>query len=103
MIDTDRRRHAADRLRRAITVEAYDEVQAALADYRREVEAAVAALQAHAPAAVDVVREAIDLTEWALRILRSARARTGSRLQQVSVVLRYHPSSRALPNWKLEG
>ena len=103
MTETNRRQQAADRLRRAVAAEAYDELQAAIAEYRREVEAAIAARQPHEPPPVEVAREAVDLTEWALRVLRSARAQTAARLEQVSAALRYHPTASASPNWKLEG
>jgi len=97
------RQHAADRLRRAVTAEAYDEVHSAIADYRREVEAALAAWQPHEPPPVAVVHEAMDLTKWALRVVRAARARTTEKLDQVSAVLPYHSAAPPPPNWKLEG
>ena len=97
------RQEAADRLRCAVTREAYGEVHQAIAEYRREVEAVVAAWHPGKPAPVDVVREAMDLTEWALRAVRAARARTGQKLNQVATVLQYRPLVRPRPTWKLEG
>ncbi len=97
------RQQAADRLRRAVTREAYDEVHEAIADYRREVEAVVAAWRPGTPPPVEVVREAMDLTQWALRVVRAARARTSDKLDQVSAVLRYRIPLTARPTWKLEG
>jgi len=97
------RQQAADRLRRAVTREAYDEIHAAIADYRREVEAALAAWHADEPPPVEVVREAMDLTRWALQVVRAARARTSDKLDQVSAVLRYRLAAAPRPTWKLEG
>ena len=97
------RQEAANRLRRAVTREDYNEVQTAVADYRREVEAEIAAWQRDQPAPVDVVREAVDLTRWALTSLRAARARNGQKLDQVSAVLRYHSPAQARPTWRLDG
>jgi hypothetical protein len=97
------RQQAADRLRRAVTREAYEEVQTAVAEYRREVEAALAAWHAGEPPPVEVVREAMDLTKWALQVVRSARARTSDKLEQVSAVMRYRPDTPPRPIWKLEG
>jgi hypothetical protein len=103
MSNQNLRQQAADRLRRAVTRENYDEVQAAVADYRREVEATLAAWRPDEPPPVDVVREAMDLTKWALRVVRAARARTGSKLEQVSAVIQYRATAAPRPNWKLEG
>lgn len=103
MISEQLRQQAADRLRRAVTREAYDEVQAAVADYRREVEAVVAAWRPGEPPPVEVVREAMDLSKWALRMVRTARARTSRKLDQVSAVLRYRTASAPRPTWKLQG
>src|SRR5215467_1862432 len=103
MTQTNTRLQAADRLRRAVTVEAYDEVHAAIADYRREVEAALAAWRPGEEPPVEIVREAMDLTKWALRVVRRARARTSEKLDQVTAVLHYHPAADPSPNWKLEG
>jgi len=97
------RQQAADRLRRAVTREAYDEVQTAIADYRREVEAALAAWNRDDPPPVEVVREAMDLTKWALRVVRAARARASDKLDQVSAVLRYRVATPPRPTWRLEG
>jgi len=103
MTQSNRLQQAADRLRRTITREAYDEVHKAIADYRREVEAAIAAWQPDAPPPVDVVREAMDLTKWALRMVRAARARSSDKLDQVSVVLHYRATVPPRRTWKLEG
>jgi len=97
------RQQAANRLRLAVTREAYDELQTAIADYRREVEAAIAARQPDGPPPVEVVREAMDLTKWALRVVRAARARTSDKLDQVSAVLRYRAAGPTRPTWRLEG
>jgi len=97
------RQQAADRLRRAVTREVYDEVQTAIADYRREVEAAIAAWRPDEPPPVEVVREAMDLTKWALRVVRAARARTSDKLDHVSAVLRYRAAAPPRPTWRLEG
>jgi len=103
MTNESLRQQAADRLRRAVAREAYGEVHAAIADYRREVEAALAAWHRDDPPPVDVVREAMDLTKWALHVVRAARARTSDKLDQVSAVLRYRTTDSPRPRWRLEG
>jgi hypothetical protein len=103
MTNNTLRQRAADRLRRAVTREAYEEVQTAIADYRREVEATIAAWHADEPPPVEVVREAMDLTKWALHVVRAARARTSDKLDQVSAVLHYSAAAPPRPTWKLEG
>lgn len=103
MTNEQLRQQAADRLRRAVTREAYDEVQAAIADYRREVEVALAAREPGQPPPVEIVREAMDLTKWALRVVRAARARISDKLDQVSAVLHYRAAAPRPPTWKLEG
>ncbi len=103
MNSADFRQRAADQLRRAVTRQAFDEVEAAVANYRREVEAAIAAWHPGEPPPVDIVREAMDLTRWALRMVRASRARTNHKLEQVSAVLRYRFTATPRPQWKLEG
>jgi hypothetical protein len=103
MSNPDLRREAADRLRRAVVAEAYDDVETALTDYRREVEAALAAWSPIQPPPRAMVREALDLSNWALRVVRSARAHTSDKLEQVSAVLRYRALAPTMPRWKLEG
>jgi len=103
MTNENLRREAAERLRLAVVSEAYGDVQTALADYRREVEAVVSAWSSPEPPPLDVVREAMDLTNWALRVVRSSRARTRDKIEQVSAVLRYRPLASPPPRWKMEG
>jgi hypothetical protein len=97
-------RQQAARLRQTVCAEAYDEAEAAIKDYRREVEAVLEAWPPTEPPPLEVVREAMDLTNWALRVVRSARARTSDKLEQVSAVLRYRSNLPSpTPRWKLEG
>ena len=103
MTNENLRREAAERLRRAVASEAYDDVETALADYRREVEAAVSAWSSPEPPPTEVVREAMDLTNWALRVVRCSRARTRDKIEQVSTVLHYSTPASPPPRWKLEG
>ncbi len=103
MTNDNLRKEAAERLRHAVVSEAYDDVEAALVDYRREVEAAVSAWSSPEPPPIEVVREAMDLTNWALRVVRSSRARTRDKIEQVSAVLRYRTLASPSPRWKLEG
>ncbi len=103
MTSEDLRQQAADRLRRAVTREAFDEVPAAVINYRREVEAVLAAWHPPEPPPVEVVREARDLTNWALRMVRASRARTSRKLDQVSAVLQYRSAAPCRPSWKLQG
>jgi hypothetical protein len=102
MTNENLRKEAAERLRRAVASEAYDDVQTALKDYRREVEAAVSAWSSPEPPPLEVVREAMELTNWALRVVRASRARTRDKIEQVSAVLRYRTLASPPPRWKLE-
>ena len=103
MTNDNLRKQAAERLRQAVASESYEDVQTALADYRREVEAAVSAWSSPEPPPIEVVREALDLTNWALRVVRCSRARTRDKIGQVSAVLRYRMLLSPSPRWKLEG
>jgi len=97
------RYEAAERLRKALVTEAYDEAQAALAEYRRHLEASLASHPVGAPPPAELAREARELMEWALRVVRVARARTRGRLDQVSAVLRYLSPSPDIRTWKVHG
>jgi hypothetical protein len=96
--ETDRRQ-TAERLRRALSSEVYGEAQIALGDYRRAIETAVA--QGVSPA--ELAQEADELMQWALRVVRAARAQTHDQLEQISGVLRYRPPAPQVQTWKLDG
>ena len=93
----------AERLRKALTCQAYDDAQAALDDYRRLVEAAVAAHLAGAPSSTELAREVDDLMQWSLRVVRVARAQARDQLEQVSAVLRYFSPAPHIQTWKVDG
>lgn len=97
------RNETAERLRKALVAEAYDDAQAALAEYRRHVDAALTAHPVDAPPPAELAREASDLMEWALRVARVSRAKTRDQLEQVSAVLRYLSPSPDVRTWKLDG
>jgi hypothetical protein len=103
MISETLRQETAERLRKALTSQAYDDAQAALDDYQQLVEAAVAAHPAGAQPPTDLTQEVDELMQWALRVVRVARAQTRDQLDQVSAALRYF--SPASPNqaWKMDG
>ena len=69
--------------------EAYDDIRGALAEYSGHVEAALASLPSNAPALADLAREADELMQWALQVMRASRTRHCDQLQQVSAALSY--------------
>ena len=91
------------RLRQAVAMDAYEDVQARLAEYRRHVDDALAALPPGAEPQVELAREAGDLMQWALQVMRSARARTRDQLEQVSAVLGYRCPRPQVSTWKMDG
>ena len=91
------------RLRQAVAVEAYEDVHAALAEYRLHVDKALAALPPDAGPPVELAREADDLMQWALQVVRSGRARTRDQLDQVSAVLNYRYPRPQFSTWKMDG
>jgi LPS O-antigen subunit length determinant protein (WzzB/FepE family) len=97
------RQKTAERLRMALASHAYDDAQAALDNYRELVEAAVAAHPAGAPPPAELAREVNDLIEWALRVVRVARAQTRDQLDQVSAALRYFAPASHVQTWKMDG
>ena len=104
MISPTLRQQTAERLRKALTSQAYDDAQAALDDYRRLVEAAVAAhaaAGAHPP--TELEQEVAELMQWALRVVRVARAQTRDQLQQVSAALSYFSPAPRNQAWKMDG
>lgn len=103
MTSENRRLQAAALLRQAVIAEAYEETQAAIMAYRREVDLALAACAPGGPPPMELVREAMDLIAWALRAARAARARTSANLDHVSAVLRYRAPAPSPLTWKLEG
>jgi len=103
MINETLRQQTAERLRKALTSQAYDDAQAALDDYRRLVEAAVAAHAAGAPSPAGLAQEVDDLMQWSLRVVRVARAQTRDQLEQVSAVLRYFSPAPPSRTWKVDG
>jgi hypothetical protein len=97
------RLEAAARLRQVVAAEDYENVEAALAGYRRQVEAALANRPPDAPPPAELAREADELMHWALQVTRSARTRARDQLNQAAAVLGYcHPSPPA-PTWKIDG
>jgi hypothetical protein len=90
-------REAAARLRHSVVSGDYSEVSIALAEYRREVDAAVAG--GHKALA----GEAAELTRWALQVVQTARESTRQQYDQVSTILRYHEPAQSVPTWKMEG
>jgi hypothetical protein len=58
------------RLKQAVASEAFDSVQAALADYRRHVVSVLAGWPADAPPPVELAQQADELMQWALQTLR---------------------------------
>lgn len=97
------RYETAERLRKALTSQAYDDAQAALDDYRRLVEAAVAAHPAGAQPPTELEQEVDELMQWALRVVRVARAQTRDQLDQVSAALGYFSPAPRTQAWKMDG
>lgn len=97
------REEAAARLREVVASEAFGNVQAALEEYGRHLDASLAAWPSDAPPPTELARESLDLMEWAIRVTRAARARTSQALNQVAAAQRYHRSAPQTATWKTEG
>lgn len=97
------RRETALRIRQGVASEAYDDVLALLGDYQRHVERALASCNADEPPPVELAREAGELMEWTLEVVRAARARARDQLDQASAVLRYRQPASQAGTWKIEG
>ena len=97
------RQETAERLRKALTSRAYDNAQAALGDYRRLVEAAVAAHPFGAQPPTDLAQEVGDLMQWSLSVARVTRAQTRDQLDQVSAALGYFSPVPHTQTWKVHG
>jgi hypothetical protein len=97
------RHEAVARLRHAVATEAYDEVQSALAEYQRHVEAALAARPPDTPPPAELAGEADELMQWALQVVRSARVRARDQLDQLAAVLGYQYPAPRVYTWKMDG
>ncbi|HUJ23057.1 MAG TPA: hypothetical protein VLX58_16110 [Bryobacteraceae bacterium] len=93
---------AGGRLRRAVASQAHQDLQAALEDYRRHFDTALANCAPDGATRVELARESVELIQWALRVTRAARAQKSRELERVSAAVRYggpRPEHRA---WKVE-
>lgn len=97
------RQAAAARVRQVIAAEDYENVKGALADYRQQVDAAVASWPPDAPPPVEMAREADEMMRWALLVVRSARTRARDQLDQAAAVLGYCHPDLPKPHWKIDG
>jgi hypothetical protein len=97
------REEAAARLRQVVASEDFSEVQAALAEYRRHLDASLAAWPPDGPPPAELARESRELTQWALRVTRAARARISQALDQVAAAQRYRRPAPPTATWKTEG
>ena len=97
------RLEAAAKLRQVVAAEDYENVEAALAGYRRQVEAALANWPPDAPPPAELKREADELMHWALQVVRSARTRARDQLDQAAAVIGYCHPSKPAPTWKIDG
>ena len=97
------RHETAERLRKALTSHSYDNAQAALDDYRRLVDATVAAHPSDAQPPAELAQEVDDLMQWSLRVVRVTRAQTRDQLDQVSAALRYFSPAPPTQTWKIDG
>jgi hypothetical protein len=91
------------RLKQAVASEAFDDIQTALADYRRYVESVLADWPADASPPVELAQQADELMQWALQTVRCSRARTRDDLQQVAAAFGYHGDSPLIHTWKVDG
>jgi hypothetical protein len=95
--------HEAARLKQALVWEAFDDIHAALADYRRHVEEILAAWPPDAPPPVELSQEVDELLQWTLQVARSVRARTRDDLEQVAAALGYHHAGPLVHTWNVDG
>jgi len=91
------------RLKQAVASEAFDSVQAALADYRLHVECVLADWPADASPPVELAQQAHELMQWALQTVLCSRARTRDDLQQVAAALGYHSPAALVHTWRVDG
>jgi len=91
------------RLKQAVASEAFESVEEALADYRRHVESVLAAWPADASPVVELARQADELMQWALQMVRCSRTRTRDDLQQIAAALGYLGHSPLAHTWKVDG
>ena len=97
------RLEAAARLRQVIAAEDYAGVETALADYRRQVDTALASWPPETLPPAELAREADELMHWALQVARSARTRARDQLDQAAAVLGYCHPAPPVPTWKIDG
>lgn len=97
------RREAAAKLRQVVAAEDHENVEGALAEYRRQVDAALANWPPDAPPPAELAREADELMHWALQVTRSARTRARDQLDQAAAVLGYCHPSKPAPTWEIDG
>lgn len=90
-------------LKQAVASEDFDSVQAALAGYRRHVEAVLANWPPDAPLPVELAQQADELMQFALQAVRCSRARTRDDLEQVAAALGYHGHAPLVHTWKVDG
>ena len=102
-MSSDTLHHEAARLKQALVSEAFDEIEKALADYRRHVEEILAAWPPDAPPPAELAQQVEELLQWTLQVARSVRARTRDDLEQVAAALGYLNSSPLVHTWKLDG
>ena len=94
---------AASRLRQALATEAFGDVQAALAEYGRHVDAVLADWPSDAPPPEELARQTEELMRWALQTVRCSRARTRDDLEQVAGALAYYGRAPLVHTWKVDG
>ena len=86
---------AGEELRRAISSGSHEIAAAVLDQYRRAVEAKAASFRPGDPAGVRLLREALELLEWARRATMSARAHYSRQFSALPDPQRYgSPASR---------
>lgn len=100
---SDKISQAAQRLRQAVTSGAYDDVEAAIADYRKNVDAEMSDAQPHERLPHDVAREADELFQWALQVVRAARSQGQDQCDRFFAIQRYRHPDKQVRTWKVDG
>ncbi len=96
---------AENRLRKAVAAGSFEEAQDALSEFRRRLDEGLASLPSGDPRAASLARKALEVLEWARRMVLAARAHSGMRMARLRRRPRAYGAAAAAPQhtWKLQG
>jgi len=94
---------ASRRLTRAVTTGCYEDALLFLTEYTRGVNATLAKLDPESQEALAIVSRALDLLQWAHRVVRADRAHAAQELERLSALRTYQRSAYTTAVCNLEG